>query len=498
MEHLRPVGHGLSGVTTLRSPSTQVVSDGVFAVLLALLNAAAPGGNASLPARPAVVDTPAGSGAFHHRDEGSAEDAVLALDVLAWVFAAASTGAQVTPGAADGLTVRVPGVPHSAVEHTEPVAGVTGRTPGGAGRLAGELGDDSGQPRYALERTSEAGAARASLAPTGLPHPVPQTQSAAVVASPDGDVSTGMDGIRRGGGADVPGAARAGSAPGDGPRGLPRQARAGDAATAVGVRAATVAGEAVTSDTGHETVSQRPILAAGGEPVRAAGSRVATTAGVAQTGHGRVHGHRHVLHVEAGTRPEPVADAFPPSPTVVPEPRSALTVETAPSQEDVSAASSADDADIVLQVVRQLRVSLRDGQRQVWVRLEPPSLGTVDVRVTESGGRLEVVLASADPVVRDALERGTDSLRRELVASGFAVQRVQVTVHATVADTSVGAGLSGGAGQHPGWGHPPAQHAEPPVTSTAPDSGRRSDSPSGRVQPVDERRRSDSLIDYWA
>jgi flagellar hook-length control protein FliK len=98
----------------------------------------------------------------------------------------------------------------------------------------------------------------------------------------------------------------------------------------------------------------------------------------------------------------------------------------------------------VTQVQEQLARVLEHGVQQVRVRLEPPDLGTVDIRIRAIGGRLEVTLAASRPEVQRALEAGREGLRATLAASGFSVQRVEVQpMQAVSGQTLLGGGQMG-------------------------------------------------------
>ncbi|WP_448575577.1 flagellar hook-length control protein FliK [Thermomicrobium sp.] len=120
-------------------------------------------------------------------------------------------------------------------------------------------------------------------------------------------------------------------------------------------------------------------------------------------------------------------------------------------------------ASAVGQVQERVAQAIAHGTRQIRVRLEPPDLGVVDVRIRESAGRLEVTLAASQPEVRQALEAGRESLRAFLAAGGLTVQRVEVQPLATASGQhGIGGGQSGmgwpgghqGTSSDPGWGRP--------------------------------------------
>ncbi len=150
-------------------------------------------------------------------------------------------------------------------------------------------------------------------------------------------------------------------------------------------------------------------------------------------------------------------------------------------------------ADAVGQVQERVAQAIAHGTRQLRVRLEPPDLGVVDVRIREVAGRLEVTLAASQPEVRQALEAGRESLRAFLAAGGLTVQRVEVQPLATASGQhGIGGGQSGmgwpgghqGASSDPGWGRP-----ERTVLDQLPVEG------GSRRRPVAE---SSSLVDTWA
>lgn len=148
----------------------------------------------------------------------------------------------------------------------------------------------------------------------------------------------------------------------------------------------------------------------------------------------------------------------------------------------------------IAQVEEQVLQVLERGVRQVRVRLEPPELGVVDVRVRDIGGRLEVTLAAEHPEVRQALEHGRNGLRMALAAGGFSVQRLEVqplmgsSGQDLLGGMPSGSGWSGGqqgtAGD-PGWARENAMVSQLPPREVAEQERRRSFQPA-------------SLVDTWA
>jgi len=77
-------------------------------------------------------------------------------------------------------------------------------------------------------------------------------------------------------------------------------------------------------------------------------------------------------------------------------------------------------------VVRAV-VSLVGGRGRLVVRLHPPRLGTVWVRVSSAGGRLRVEVKAERPQARGLLLRAAAEMRRRLEEAGLAVDRFDVT-----------------------------------------------------------------------
>ena len=159
----------------------------------------------------------------------------------------------------------------------------------------------------------------------------------------------------------------------------------------------------------------------------------------------------------------------------------------------VPAAGEEAAAGAIGQVQERVAQAIAHGTRQLRVRLEPPDLGVVDVRIREMAGRLEVTLAANQPEVRQALEAGRESLRASLAAGGFAVQRVEVqpltmaSGQNGISGSQSGMGWPGGqqgASSDPGWARPERTALDQlPVVGDS----------RGRV-----RQESSGLVDTWA
>jgi flagellar hook-length control protein FliK len=96
----------------------------------------------------------------------------------------------------------------------------------------------------------------------------------------------------------------------------------------------------------------------------------------------------------------------------------------------IGAASNVSEAQPVEQAVaqafEQVQRALASGLRVVRVRLEPPSLGVIDVRLSESAGVLRISFVTPHDAVRDVLIRGLDDLRQSLAVHGLTVHRIEV------------------------------------------------------------------------
>lgn len=99
----------------------------------------------------------------------------------------------------------------------------------------------------------------------------------------------------------------------------------------------------------------------------------------------------------------------------------------------------------VTQTLGRIQAALAAGQASVHVRLEPASLGPVDVRIVARSGAIEVRLTAANRSTRDALEGGIAHLHDRLAGSGYAVRDIRVEMPA-----GASGGLASGLGNPSG------------------------------------------------
>jgi chemotaxis protein MotD len=117
------------------------------------------------------------------------------------------------------------------------------------------------------------------------------------------------------------------------------------------------------------------------------------------------------------------------------------------------------------QILDSVRASATPGDREIVIRLQPPELGTVSVRLREQGDHLEGTIEVGKSDVRREIERALPDVVRGLQEAGVPIRRLDVTSSDSVG-SDLGRGLPQqnlGAGQQ-GSG----QHREPfPAAHTA-------------------------------
>jgi Meckel syndrome type 1 protein len=97
-------------------------------------------------------------------------------------------------------------------------------------------------------------------------------------------------------------------------------------------------------------------------------------------------------------------------------------------------------AQIIERVLDTAQLTTRGGVTTLRVRLNPETLGAVDITLVERNGTLSVRLDAATADARRALETGIDHLRRGLSEGGLPVQRIEVIAPSRTADAGLGAG----------------------------------------------------------
>ena len=80
------------------------------------------------------------------------------------------------------------------------------------------------------------------------------------------------------------------------------------------------------------------------------------------------------------------------------------------------------------QVVRAARLASRDGSNEVTIRLDPPELGKVTVRLVSEDKVLSGQIVVENRQVHDLVQGRMTELRESLSAQGVQVDQIQVTV----------------------------------------------------------------------
>lgn len=94
-------------------------------------------------------------------------------------------------------------------------------------------------------------------------------------------------------------------------------------------------------------------------------------------------------------------------------------------------------------LAEQVKWTLQAGLESAELKLHPPSLGTLDVRVTMEGDKASVQFVSPHPVVREVLEAALPRLREALAQDGVALADVSVSEHRAGGGDGSGGGRSG-------------------------------------------------------
>ena len=117
------------------------------------------------------------------------------------------------------------------------------------------------------------------------------------------------------------------------------------------------------------------------------------------------------------------------------------------------------------QILDSVRASASPGDRQIVIRLQPPELGTVSVRLREQGDHLEGTIEVGKSDIRHEIEQALPDVVRGLQDAGVPIRRFDVT-SSNSAGSDLGRGLPQ---QDPGAGQQGSgQHREPfPPAHTA-------------------------------
>jgi flagellar hook-length control protein FliK len=78
------------------------------------------------------------------------------------------------------------------------------------------------------------------------------------------------------------------------------------------------------------------------------------------------------------------------------------------------------------QVVKHVALQVRGGMSEMRIRLDPPSLGEMQVTVRVDEGRMQAQIDVSQPAVRVALETSVPQLRQTLADHGIEVHRIDI------------------------------------------------------------------------
>jgi len=83
-------------------------------------------------------------------------------------------------------------------------------------------------------------------------------------------------------------------------------------------------------------------------------------------------------------------------------------------------------ASIRAQAAEYLRMSLRSNRREILVRLDPPELGRMNIRIQQTGNRTIARIAAQLPEVENLLRDGAEMIRNRLNSQGMRVDSIVV------------------------------------------------------------------------
>ncbi len=125
----------------------------------------------------------------------------------------------------------------------------------------------------------------------------------------------------------------------------------------------------------------------------------------------------------------------------------------------------------VSHVTERLDLMAREGVQEARVRLNPPELGEVRIRLTVEGGNLDVSLASDRPATREMLMTALPDLRQALEARSLSPQRLDVDSQGAGSPWS-DRGAESEQGDNRRQPSPSASYADPGARRTASDQAR--------------------------
>ena len=91
-----------------------------------------------------------------------------------------------------------------------------------------------------------------------------------------------------------------------------------------------------------------------------------------------------------------------------------------------SSSESLENAELpfdIKQLVSRVRIMRGNGVEEMTLRLHPEELGHITLKVKQSGGDLFIDMRVDNPLMKQMVESGFDSLRNEIPGSGICLQR---------------------------------------------------------------------------
>ena len=86
-------------------------------------------------------------------------------------------------------------------------------------------------------------------------------------------------------------------------------------------------------------------------------------------------------------------------------------------------------AEVIEQIASKTKIELSKGNKEITIRLDPPHLGKVDIKVSSEGGVITTRFEVTAPAVRNLLEANLDSLRSALEKSNLGIGQCTVSLN---------------------------------------------------------------------
>ncbi len=146
------------------------------------------------------------------------------------------------------------------------------------------------------------------------------------------------------------------------------------------------------------------------------------------------------LTLASSAAPSHVAPALAPSPAAAP-----ATAQVAPSQATFASTQEkmtlGDDSETGVKLGSRILMMVADGVHKARIQLDPPELGSLEIKLHVQQDQASVQVHAATPQVRDALEASAARLRDALASQGVELQ------HFSVSSGQAGSQGQGGQGQ---------------------------------------------------